>query len=402
MKPANPLRDKRFRWFFAARVVSLAGNAMSPVALAFAVLQSTHSAGWLSVVLAAQFTPAIGLRILGGGFADRYPRDVLLRISHVAAGLAQAGVAAAVITHAQPGLLIPLSFLTGASSAFINPALHGIVPQLVPAGGVQRANSLLGTSHNAVRILGPTIAGLLVAGVGGGWAIALDAASFLIAAGCLVAVRVPAHTAARTGLISELRAGWSYFRSLPWVWATTIAFTVINAIQQGVWQVLGPVIALETIGAPGWGLVLSARAIGLLVFSAVMMRWTLPGRPLLIALPAVGLGGAPLVLLGLHAPLAALAGATFVAGMGSALFGITWDTTLQTTIPNDLISRVTSYDDVGSYAAIPIGQLAVVPLAALVGLTAVAVGGGIGYALAGLAPLTLRSVRSVGTHHPTS
>jgi hypothetical protein len=242
--------------------------------------------------------------------------------------------------------------------------------------------------------MGPTVAGLLVASAGGGWAIAADAASFLIAAACMTRVRVPAHpTAGPASLVRDLREGWGYFRSLPWIWSITAAFAVINAIQQGAWQVLGPVIAKASFGAPGWGLVLSARAIGLLVFSAVMLRWGVRRRPLLVGLPGIALGSVPLILLGLHSGLPALAAATFVAGGGSAVFGIIWDTTMQSNVPNQMLSRVSSYDDFGSYAAIPLGQLSVVPIAGLIGVTAVAVIGGAAYAVAALLPLTLVSVR---------
>lgn len=394
-----------FRWFFAGRIVSLAGNAMTPVALAFAVLQATNSAAYLSLVLAAQFTPAIALLILGGGFADRYRRDVLLRISNLGAGISQGAVALAVLTGAPTWMLIPLAFVNGVNEAFTTPALRGIIPQLVGEADRQRANSLLSTTHNAVRIMGPTVAGVLVATVGGGWAIALDAASFLIAAACMLRVRVAAHPSARSEtFLRDLRDGWSYFRALPWIWSITAAFAVINAIQQGVWQVLGPVIAKDTFGAPGWGLVLSARAIGLLVFSAVMLRWGVRRRPMIVGLPAVALGAIPLVLLGLHVGVPGLAAVTFVAGAGTAVFGIIWDTTMQSNVPNQMLSRVSSYDDFGSYAAIPLGQLSVVPIAGLIGVTAVAVLGGGAYALAALLPLSLASVRrlTVATGAPTT
>jgi hypothetical protein len=260
---------------------------------------------------------------------------------------------------------------------------------------------VLSTSQNVVRILAPTVAGLLVATVGGGWAIAVDAASFLVAAACLLPVRVAARPASRsTTMLADLRDGWSYFRSLPWIWSVTMAFTVINAVQMGVWQVLGPIIALATFGAAGWGLVLSGRAVGLLILSAVLLRWRLRGRPLTAGLAAMALGGVPLALLGLHAPLGWLVGAAGVAGGSSALFGIVWDTTLQSHIPNAYLSRVTSYDDVGSYAAIPLGQLSVVPIAGLLGVTAVAVGGGVVYTLAALLPLAFASVRRLTAASP--
>ncbi|WP_083976138.1 MFS transporter [Kitasatospora azatica] len=392
----GPLSKRSFRWFFVGRAVSLFGSAMTPVALAFAVLDRSADPRWLGYVLAAQMAPMVALVVVGGGFGDRYRRDLVLRISNAGAGLSQAGVAAVVLTGARLWLLIPLAFLNGVLEAFTTPALRGIVPELVATEDVQRANSLLSTVQNASRVLGPTLAGVLAATVGGGWGIAFDAFSFLVAAACLTQVAVPAKQALSQRLLPELRAGWRYFRSLPWLWSITACFALLNAIQLGVWQVLGPAIARHSIGEGAWGAVLSVKAIGLLAFSLVMLRLTVR-RPLVVGLSGFALSGVPLVLLGTRASAVWLGAAAFLAGTVTALFGILWDTTLQTRIPGELLSRVCAYDDFGSYVAIPIGQLSAVAIATAVGTGPVAVAGGIAFTVIALLPLTLRSVRAVTT-----
>jgi len=394
--PDGPLRSAAFRWFFAGRLVSLLGSSMTSVALAFGVLQASGSNTDLGVVLAANSIPMVAFLLLGGAIADRFPRSLVLVVSHTGAGLTQAAVAVLLISgNYHLGAVAGLEAVNGTLAAFTGPALMGIVPQLVPRAAVQRANSLLGTTRNAARILGPTVAGILVSTVGGGWAIAVDAATYLVAAAWLTRVRLPARDRLPSGgVLGDIREGWTEFRSRTWVWVVVAVFTAMNLVHMGVWEVLGPVIAEETFGAGGWGIVLSAYAVGLLVVALVMYRVTTT-HLLRAGQVAVALGGVPVVLLGLGAPVPVLAAAAFVAGLGAGLFGIAWETSLQEHVPEHALSRVASYDALGSFIAIPLGQLAVVPIALLAGNGPVAVVGGVLYAVLALAALGSRSVRDL-------
>ena len=394
--PDGPLRSAAFRWFFAGRLVSLLGSSMTSVALAFGVLQASGSNTDLGVVLAANSIPMVAFLLLGGAIADRFPRSLVLVVSHTGAGLTQAAVAVLLISgNYHLGAVAGLEAVNGTLAAFTGPALMGIVPQLVPRAAVQRANSLLGTTRNAARILGPTVAGILVSTVGGGWAIAVDAATYLVAAAWLTRVRLPARDRLPSGgVLGDIREGWTEFRSRTWVWVVVAVFTAMNLVHMGVWEVLGPVIAEETFGAGGWGIVLSAYAVGLLVVALDMYRVTTT-HLLRAGQVAVALGGVPVVLLGLGAPVPVLAAAAFVAGLGAGLFGIAWETSLQEHVPEHALSRVASYDALGSFIAIPLGQLAVVPIALLAGNGPVAVVGGVLYAVLALAALGSRSVRDL-------
>lgn len=198
----------------------------------------------------------------GGGIADRYRRDTVLRLTSLGSGVSQSGVAVVLLTHQHPALLLPLSACNGVFQGLTTPTLRGIVPQLAGGRGIQQANSLLATARNATRLVGPSAAGLLTVSVGGGWAIAADAASFFLAALCFARMALPEMPARAKGgptMLGELRQGWRYFSSRPWIWSVTLAFAVLNAVTMGVWNILGPVIAVDTIGPGGWGLVLSVR-----------------------------------------------------------------------------------------------------------------------------------------------
>lgn len=370
---------------------------MSPVALAFGVLEVTGSAAWLSAVTTAALVPMVAALLLGGGIADRYRRDTVLRLTGLGAGLTQAGVAFVLLTHQHPAFLLPLSALGGVFQGLTKPALRGIVVNLTEGRGIQRASSLLASVRNTTKILGPTAAGLLTASLGGGWAIAADAGSFLLAAVCFARMSLPdlpPRTEDDPSMLGELREGWGYFSSQPWIWSVTAAFAVFNALNMGVWQILGPVIADGTIGAAGWGVVLSARGVGALLASVVMVRLTVR-RPMVPALASMSLGAVPLILLGAGADTVWLAAAAFVAGVVAEFFTVVWETVCTTHIPERLLSRVGAHDEFWSFVPIPVGQLATPFLAAAFGTATVAATGGGVAAVAMLVPLLVPSLRRI-------
>lgn len=375
----------------------MAGSVMAPVALAFGVLEVTGSAAWLSAVTTAALVPMVATLLLGGGVADRYRRDTVLCLTSLGAGITQAGVAFLLLTHQPPAFLLPLAALNGVFQGLTKPALRGIVSNLAAGRGLQQASSLLASVRNATRIIGPTTAGLLTASVGGGWAIAADAASFLLAAAFFARMSLPdlpSRTEAGLTMVGELREGWSYFSSQPWIWTVTSAFAVFNAVNMGVWQILGPVIANDTIGAEGWGLVLSARGVGALLASVVMVKLTVR-RPMVPALSLMTLGAVPLILLGAGANTFWLAAVAFVAGVVSEFFTVVWETVHNTYVPERLLSRVGAHDEFWSFVPIPVGQLSTPFLAAAFGTAAVAVTGGGVAAVAMLVPLLVPSLRRI-------
>ncbi|MVU82030.1 MFS transporter [Nocardia sp. ET3-3] len=386
-----------FRRFLVIRAVSLAGSAMTPVALALAVLDTSGRPGDLGIVLAAQVIPHIGLLLVGGVVADRVSRRAVLLGANLVQGVTQ-GAVAGVLISGHYGLLViaGLELVNGAAGAFAGPALRGIVPELVAEAALQRANSLLAGTRNATKILGPTLAGVLVATVGGGWAIAVDAASFLVAAALLAGLRLDrgSRISRGPGLWPELRAGWRTFRGIRWVWVTTVAFCLINLLYTGIWQILGPALTRQRSGDAAWGLVLGVRAVGLLVMSALMYRFAF--RYLLRAGQLLGVfGGFGLLALGFGAGLPTVLGCAFVAGMGFTALDIAWEVSVQQHVPRAMLSRVSAYGDLLSYIAIPAGQLAVGPLSGRFGAYPVALAGGIAFALASLVPLLVPDVRNL-------
>lgn len=199
-------------------------------------------------------------------------------------------------------------------------------------------------------------------------------------------------------MLGDMREGWHYFRSQPWIWSVTLAFAVFNATNMGFWHILGPVIANDTIGARGWGLVLSARGVGALLASVVLVKLRLMRRPMMPALSAMALATLPLILLGTGANMFALAGASFLAGVAAEFFTVVWETVNYTHIPERLLSRVGAHDEFWSTASFPIGQLSAPVLAAAFGTTAVALAGGGIAAAAMLMASLVPSLRRIEIH----
>ena len=385
-----PLADRRFRFFFASQAVNLWGTTMAPIALAFAVLTVEDSASALGQVLAARSIPMMLFLLLGGVLADRLGWRRVILAANVVSVVSQALAAWLVITgQAELWHLIVIEAVNGTSSAASFPAMQGMVPQLVPRAQLQSANVLLSMVRGALFAVGPTTAALLVVGVGFGWALAVDAASWLVALVLLVPVRVPRRTSGRsTGIVGDLREGWTYFRTTTWLWVVVLAFGALNVIMGGIWHTLGPVVAKDTIGIPGWGYVLSAQAVGLVVTSVVLLRVRIR-YPLRAGMLGCMAFAGPLLLLGLEPALVPLVVAMFVAGTGIEVFNLGWNLAMQENVPDTMLSRAYSYDALGSFVAIPVGQLLAGPFGEWFGLGPVLAASGVLYA--GLCLLTLAS-----------
>ncbi|WP_227983229.1 MFS transporter [Nocardia spumae] len=390
----SPLRHAGFRWFFFGQTVSLSGSAMAPVAVAFAVLDASGSIGQLGVVLVARTVPMLAFLLIGGAMADRYSRRTVLLVTNAGSALTQGSVAVLLLTgHYWLPAVALLECGNGVLAAFTTPALRGVVSDLVDKSQLRQANSLLGMARNATKILGPGAAGVIVATVGSGAAIAGDAASFLAAAVCLarLPLATPVTSAARS-LLAEIGEGWAQFRSTPWIWTVTVAFFVVNLVLTGSWQILGPALTKHLSGEQLWGFVLSARGLGMLLMSALMSR-LLMGHLLRFGLLMGVLSALPMIALGAHLAPSWLIIAAFVGGAGMSALAISWDTSLQEHVPEHTISRVSSYDNLLSYAAIPIGQSCIGPLSGTLGGFHVALVTGILAAAAALAPLASTAVR---------
>jgi MFS family permease len=393
-----PLREQNFRWYFLSRMVNMAGSTMAGVALAFAVLEVSDSPSALGTVLAAMSIPMVVFLLVGGVIADRFGRTLVIQTANVVSGLCQLGIASLVLSgHAQVWQLVCLAAVIGTSSAMSFPALASVLPQLVPREQLQQANVLISMVRGTLTVVGPSVAGVLVVTVGPGWALVVDGTTYLVAATLLLRVRIPAPVRredARSMLV-ELREGWTVFRTTTWLWVVVLAFMALNAIHSGAIFTLGPVLAKQSgIGERGWGLILSAEAVGLLAMTLVMTRVRLE-RPLLFGMIGIGALALPMLMLGLHPQVAPVMAVMVLAGAGTEIFNLGWNLAMQENIPDEMLSRAYSYDALGSFVAIPVGQLLFGPLGVHFGVQQVILVGGIAYAAIAALTLLSRSVRDL-------
>jgi hypothetical protein len=365
------LREREYRLFFAGQSISLLGDGMVGVALSFAVLDLTGKVADLGYVFAARTLPLVGFLVVGGVFADRLSRRAVMVGADLVRFGTQGGLATLLLTgHAQLWQVIVLQTIGGAASAFFNPSLTGLTPLLVSREHLQQANALRGLSGAAGGIAGPAIAGVLVATAGPGWALAVDASTFAVSAGCLASLRLPPRARLpKQRFLHDLRDGWHEFSSRTALWSGVVAASIANMLSAPFF-VLGAAIAKSDLGGAGaWALILSAFAIGSFAGGLVALRLH-PRRPFAAAFIGFLPFGLPSVLLAFHASAYAIAAIALLAGFGLMIGNTIWETTLQRTIPPAALSRVTAYDWFGSLAGQPLGYALVGPAAATLGTTA--------------------------------
>jgi MFS family permease len=364
------LHERDFRLLFTGQVVSQLGDSITPVALAFAILDLTGRPADLGYVFAARSVPLVAFLLIGGVFADRLPRRAVMIAADVVRLGTQGATAVLLISgHAQIWQVAALQALHGMASAFFNPAATGLTPQVVSPERLQDANGLRGLSMSASGIAGPAISAALVAGVGAGWALGADSLTFLVSAVCLAKLRLPAHVKLPPqSFVRDLLDGWTEFSSRTWVWVIVVCAAVGNGFS-GTFFVLGAAISKADLGGAGaWALILASFSVGGLVGGLSVLRIK-PHRPLVAACIAVLPWAFPPATLALHAPVYAIASIAFISGAGLMIFNSLWETTLQRHVPDASLSRVSAYDWFGSLLMQPLGFALVGPAVVLFGQT---------------------------------
>jgi MFS family permease len=390
------LRLRDFRLLFIGQGVSVLGDRMVAVALAFAVLELGGSASEVGLVLAAGWAPLVVTVLVGGVVADRTSRRAVMLAADLVRVASQGAMAALIITGAaEIWMVAALAGVTGAATGFFAPASTGLLPEVVPAEELQPANALRSTAVSASEILGPLVAGVLVAAAGAGWAIAADAVTFAGSAVSLAMLHPPARaTREGSSFFGELRDGWVAFRSRRWVWTLVVCFAVGNLVW-GAWSSLGPVVADRDLGgAAVWGTVLAANGVGALAGSVLATGWR-PERPLLVVALTNFLFGLPLAFLAAAAPAPLLAISAFLSGVSLMLGMSLWQATLQRHIPAESLSRVSAYDWFGSYAFYPLGLALWGGVAGAIGIHTALWIAFAAFTSAGLVLLMVRDVRTL-------
>ncbi|MFF1342729.1 MFS transporter [Streptomyces sp. NPDC058290] len=355
-----------------AAVVTNLGSHGALIASAFAVLEAGGSGGDVGLVAAARTLPLVLFLLIGGALADRLPRHRVMVAANALNCVSQAAFAVLVLTgHPQLWQMMLLTALCGTGTAFFNPAAEGMLLSSVSGEHANRAFALFRMAMNGAGIGGAALGGAMIAAIGPGWVLAVDAVAFALA-GALRAFLDVSHVpdrAAGGGLLADLREGWVEFRTRPWLWSIVLQFSVVVAVVGAAEAVYGPLVARDQLGGPApWGLALGFFGIGTIAGAVLMMVWK-PRRLLLVgtlcvfplALPSAGLA-VPLPVWGLCAVM-------FVSGTAIEVFGVNWMTTMHQEIPEEKFSRVSAYDWFGSVSMLPLATAVAGPAESAFGRT---------------------------------
>lgn len=374
--PVLGIRD--FRLLLADRLIAPASVGFSLVGVSFAVLKATNSATDLSYVLAAQIAPSLVFVLIGGVAADRFRAQRVIVAANLLMALGE-GTFGVLALAGQPPLwaMLGLEAVTGTGVALFYPASQALLPRIVPDSMLQEASAISRLVMNSGQMAGAAAAGLLVAAAGPGWALVLCGVGMVAtvpmllaikASGPLPAGRTPAD-APTPNMLTELREGWSEFRSHTWLWVIVAQFSVVMMAWYGAFSVLGPVVAREHLGgAAAWGAITAADALGLIVGGAAALRFT-PRRPMLFVVVIGGAIAISPLSLAMVLPLPAVCVASFGLGVFVEMMMVQWTVTMARNIPPAMLARVSSYDVLGTVMTMPAGALIAGPLGTAIGIS---------------------------------
>jgi MFS family permease len=364
-----PLAERNFRLLWIGQAVSALGDALVPVALAFATLAVARSATALGLVLGASTVARIVALPIGGVWADRLPRQLVMLASDAIRALAYGVLAGVLVSgHAQLWHLILAAVVFSLADGFFTPASAALTPQTVSAEHLQQANALMGLSRSVTNVGGPAVAGILVAVISPGWVFAIDAATFVVSAASLALLRVPRLPAkARTGFWVELAEGWRAVTSRGWF--------LLNLSSHALWNfaiaaffVLGPIVAQRQLGgAAAWGLISASIGAGSIVGGLIALR-LMPSRPLVAANLALTPSALQLLALAVPLPTAVIIAAAVVGWAGLTYLNEVWFATVPHLMPPDVLGRANSFDWLLSIIAMPAGFAIAGPLADHIGV----------------------------------
>lgn len=400
-----PLKQDSFRSLFLGRVLSTFGDALIPVALAFAVIRIYGSSADLSFVLAAGTVPTILFVLLGGIAGDRWPRAHVMLAADFTRFCVQATTGLLLLRGSlQLWQLVLLQAAWGTAAAFFRPASSALVPQLVAETDTQQANALLGLTQSVAAVAAPAVAGLVVATIGPGLCFVIDAATFLSSALFLARIRriIGATALKPATLLADLRGGWNEFRSRQWLWMLVVYSATFYCFVVAPFIVVGPFAVAKYLGgASSWAIIVTGYGLGSVGGSIAAMKVRVE-RPLLIGCAMLLPFALIAALLAARAPLVVVAASAIAGGFGIGVFNALAATVLQQEVPERSLSRVAAYNWLGSTAALPLGLISAGALVGAIGLRSeLALAASMGV-LATLAVCSVRSVRSVRAMIPSA
>jgi predicted MFS family arabinose efflux permease len=393
----GPLRLTAFRCLFAARAISYVGTYLAPIAVAFAILDNGGGATAVGLSFAAWTLAQVAMLAFGGVVGDRVPRRTVMIGSDIASATVRTAMGVLLVSgHAEVWQLIALQAGGGAAVAFYSPASYGLVREVVPEEELQPANGLLSIARNAAFPLGAAIGGSIVALIGPGAALLVDAGTYATSAFLLSRIHVRSIARAGAGLLRELRDGWSAFVEQTWVWVLVLYISLYFLITYAPFFVLGPYVAKHSMnGVSSWAFVVTGEGVGALLGGLAALRWR-PRQPMVITGLLMMVTAAQNLILAFHPATLLLSLAATGSGFAFALGSVVWDTTLQRKVAPEKLARVASYGWMGAMVFLPAGYALAGPIAMAIGLKTYLLISAAWIVASTLFVVRVRAVREVG------
>ena len=389
---------KGFSSLAISRFISNVGNGVSPIALAYGVLSLPGSTGRdLSIVMAARFVPLLAFMLFGGVIADRFQRNRLVGGSDMIGSFLAATSAISLIAgFSSTWLLALMGGLFGILNAIWWPAMSGVLPEILPKEKLQEGNAVIGLMTNIGYIIGTLGGGILVSTVGAGWGLLVDASSFFIAGVIVWNLPLLGKLKEKSpGILHDLVIGWKEFISRSWVIAMVVSFALINMAFESMLSVLGPLNFSDPVTGPKqWSYNLAGLSVGMLIGGIWILKVKV-GRPLYLAMVLIALSAVWDYALALDLPMFFSVLAAVFSGISLEVFMVTWNTSLQSHVPEESYSRVSSYDTLGSFGIAPLGIVIAGPLAMHFGVNTILFVTGTTTLVASVASLMVSSVRNL-------
>jgi MFS family permease len=380
------LRHRDFRLLWIGQAVSLTGDGIYLVAIAWLVYDISNEPGSLAIVGFAWTLPQVAGLLLAGVLSDRFERRRLLVIADLIRFAAIGAIA--VLAFGESDRLWPVVLLVvvyGLGQALFQPAFTAIVPEVVPREELLHANALRELMEPlGMRFAGPALGGVLIAALGVGTAFLIDALTFILSAAVVMLIRRrPPLRTERGSMWRDLADGYAYVRAHVWLWGTLVGAAIFLLITYGPFEVLLPYIIRNDLDgdAATFGTVLAFGGLGSILAAMILSRTGLPRKHITLMWTAWTVGIAMDVGL-------AIAGAAWqmcliaVLSFGLGTVGmIIWNTLMNTLVPPEMLGRVSSFDWFVSIGLTPLSFAITGPVASLLGArTTLALAGILGLA----------------------
>lgn len=364
----SPWQALPFRLLTTGMAISTFGNAITPVAIAFAVLSLGGSAIQLGLVVAAYAAAEVATILVGGVLGDRLPRAVIVRGTALVSAAIQGLLGLSLVQGwSSIGLIAALSALSGIVGSLATPSSAAMTQQTVPDYLLQRAITIRRFTGNTASVVGFGVGGMLVAACGPGWAILIDAATFLVAGILLAFVSLPAPGAQPgRSFVADAIIGAREVLRHTWLWVLIGVALVYHLFYGGAQGVLGPIVVQQGYGEAAWGWALAVLMVGFMAGGLVTLRW-LPRRALFVGTVFLTLAAAFPAALAANLNLGLVLLGAFLHGFGLEIFSVAWDLSIQENVDPDKLARVYGFDVLGSFVARPVGLALTGPIAQVTG-----------------------------------